>query len=203
MIADSDLDALRSAVSGAVLTQHDPEFAQDASGYNAAVVHQPEVIVAATSAADVAATIGWAAEHSLPVAVQATGHGVTERMVDGVLISTRGMQDVQIQPDRRLARVAAGVKWKTLLPQTLPHGLAGLCGSSSDVGIVGFTLGGGLPLLGRALGFAADRVRSIEVVTPDAADPDGRRGARARPLRSPARRQGQLRGRHRPRVRAH
>ena len=50
----------------------------------------------------------------------------------------------------------------------MPHGLVGLCGSSSDVGIVGFTLGGGLPLLGRALGFAADRVRSIEVVTPDA-----------------------------------
>ena len=168
MIADSDLGALRSAVRGPVLTQHDPEFAEDASGYNAAVVHQPEVIVAATSAADVAATIGWAAEHSLPVAVQATGHGVTERMVDGVLINTRRMQDVQIQPDRRLARVAAGVKWKTLLSQTLPHGLVGLCGSSSDVGIVGFTLGGGLPLLGRALGFAADRVRSIEVVTPDA-----------------------------------
>ena len=50
----------------------------------------------------------------------------------------------------------------------MPHGLVGLCGSSSDVGIVGFTLGGGLPILGRALGFAADRVRSIEVVTPDA-----------------------------------
>ena len=49
----------------------------------------------------------------------------------------------------------------------LPHGLAGLCGSSPDVGIVGFTLGGGLPILGRAYGFAADRVRSIEVVTPD------------------------------------
>jgi FAD/FMN-containing dehydrogenase len=168
MVADSDLGALRSAVRGPVLTQHDPEFAEDASGYNAAVVHQPAVIVAATSAADVAATIGWAAEHRLPVAVQATGHGVTERMVDGVLINTRQMQDVQIRPDRRLARVAAGVKWKTLLSQTLPHGLVGLCGSSSDVGIVGFTLGGGLPLLGRALGFAADRVRSIEVVTPDA-----------------------------------
>ena len=118
MIADSDLAALRSAVKGPVLTQHDPEFGEDASGYNPAVVHQPEVIVAATSAADVAATIGWAAEHSLPVAVQATGHGVTERMVDGVLINTRRMQDVQIHPERRTARVAAGVKWKTLLAQT-------------------------------------------------------------------------------------
>ena len=168
MIADSDLDALRSAVSGQVLTEHDPDFAEVLSGYNVAVVHQPEVVVAATSAADVTATIGWAAEHGLPIAVQATGHGATERMADGVLINTRGMQDVQIQPDRRVARVAAGVKWKTLLSQSVPHGLVGLCGSSSDVGVVGFTLGGGLPILGRAFGFAADRVRSIEVVTPDA-----------------------------------
>jgi FAD/FMN-containing dehydrogenase len=168
MIAESGLDVLRSAVSGPVHTERDAEFAGESAGYNVAVVHQPEVIVGATSAEDVAATIGWAAEHGLPVAVQATGHGATERMADGVLINTRRMQDVQVDPERGVARVAAGVKWKTLLAQTVPHGLVGLCGSSSDVGIVGFTLGGGLPILGRAFGFAADRVRSIEVVTPDA-----------------------------------
>ena len=168
MIDDSALTALRSAVSGPVLTAGDAEYAEDAGGYNLAVVHQPDVIVGATSAADVAATIGWAVEHGLPVAVQATGHGATERMTDGVLINTRRMQDVQVDREGRTARVGPGVKWKSLLAQTVPHGLAGLCGSSSDVGIVGFTLGGGLPILGRALGFAADRVRSIEVVTPDA-----------------------------------
>ncbi len=168
MIADYDLTALRSAVRGAVLTAGDAEYAADAGGYNLAVVHEPDVIVEATSTADVAATVGWAAEHGLPVAVQATGHGATERMADGVLINTRRMQDVQVDREGRTARVGPGVKWKTLLAQTVPHGLAGLCGSSSDVGIVGFTLGGGLPILGRALGFAADRVRSIEVVTPDA-----------------------------------
>lgn len=167
MIADSDLNTLRIAVDGPVLTEGDPDFIAYAGGYNAAVVHRPDVIVGATSVADVMATIGWAAKRHLPVAVQATGHGVTERMVDGVLLNTRRMQDIQVDPDRRIARVAAGVKWKDLLARTVPHGLVGLCGSSSDVGVVGFTLGGGLPLLGRALGFAADRVRAIEVVTPD------------------------------------
>src|SRR3712207_1262553 len=167
MISDTDLHAPRSAVAGPVLTSGDPEYAEDGSGYNVAVVHQPEVIVGATSAADVAAAVGWAAERGLPVAVQATGHGATERMTDGLLINTRRMQDVQVDPDRRVARIAAGVKWKTLLAETVPHGLVGLCGSSSDVGVVGFTLGGGLPIVGRALGWAADRVRSIEVVTPD------------------------------------
>ena len=167
MISETDLHALRSAVAGPVLTSDDPEYAEDSSGYNVAVLHQPDVIVGATSAADVAATVSWAAERGLSIAVQATGHGATERMSDGVLISTRRMQDVQVDPERRIARVGAGVKWRTLLAQTVPHGLVGACGSSSDVGIVGYTLGGGLPILGRALGWAADLVRSIEVVTPD------------------------------------
>ena len=167
MISDSDLTTLRSTVRGPVSTAGDPDYAADAGGYNLAVVHEPDVIVGATSAADVAAAIGWAAERDLPVAVQATGHGATERMVDGVLINTRRMQDVHVDPERRVARIGAGVKWKSVLAESVPHGLMGLCGSSSDVGVVGYTLGGGLPILGRALGWAADRVRSIEVVTPD------------------------------------
>src|SRR5688572_25228373 len=99
MIAESGLDTLRAAVRGQVLTEGDAEFAGGCAGYNVAVVHRPDVLVGATCAADVAATIGWAAEHGLPVAVQATGHGATERMVDGVLISTRQMQDVQVDPE--------------------------------------------------------------------------------------------------------
>jgi hypothetical protein len=50
----------------------------------------------------------------------------------------------------------------------VPKGLIGLNGSSTDVGVIGYTLGGGFPVLGRAHGFAADRVRSFEAVTPDA-----------------------------------
>src|SRR3712207_9463570 len=106
MISDTDLHAPRSAVAGPVLTSGDPEYAEDAGGYNVAVVHQPDVIVGATSAADVAAAVGWAAEHALPVAVQATGHAATERTTDGVLISTRRMQDVQVDAERGVARAA-------------------------------------------------------------------------------------------------
>lgn len=50
---------------------------------------------------------------------------------------------------------------------TAEFGLAGLCGSSSDVGVVGYTLGGGLGSLGRKYGFAADAVRAVEIVTAD------------------------------------
>jgi FAD/FMN-containing dehydrogenase len=46
-------------------------------------------------------------------------------------------------------------------------GLAPLNGSAHLVGVVGYTLGGGIGPLARAFGYAADRVRQIDVVTAD------------------------------------
>ena len=201
MISDSDLTTLRSTVGGPVSTAGDPDYADDASGYNLAVVHEPDVIVGATSAADVAAAIGWAAEHGLPVAVKATGHGATERMTDGVLINTRRMQDVQVDPERRVARVAAGVKWKTLLAQTCRTAWSGSAAraptsASSDSP----SAAGCRSSAGR---LASPRTASLHRGR-DAgrADSHGRRRTRAGPVRGASWRQGQLRHRHRSRVRA-
>jgi hypothetical protein len=77
------------------------------------------------------------------------------------------MQGVAVDPDRRIARVQAGVKWVKVLEAAAEYGLAGLCGSSSDVGVVGYTLGGGMGSLGRLHGFAADHVQAVEMVTAD------------------------------------
>jgi FAD/FMN-containing dehydrogenase len=85
------------------------------------------------------------------------------------MITTRRMQGVHVDPVRRTARVEAGVKWERVMEAAAPHGLAGMRGSSSDVGVVGYTLGGGLGSFGRKHGFAADSVRSLEIVTADGA----------------------------------
>ena len=45
------------------------------------------------------------------------------------------------------------------------HGLTSLPGSSPDVGVIGYTLGGGLSWLGRQYGFACNNVTGIDVVT--------------------------------------
>jgi FAD/FMN-containing dehydrogenase len=158
--------ALAAQVTGRVLRPAEPGFAEEISPFNAATVHSPDVVVVAADAADVAAAVRWAVAHGLPVGVQATGHGAVTP-VEGVLVSTTAMQDLWVDPVARTARIGAGVKWSSVLAEAAPHGLAPLIGSSSDVGAVGYTLGGGLPLLGRAFGFAADHVRSLEVVTAD------------------------------------
>jgi FAD/FMN-containing dehydrogenase len=84
-----------------------------------------------------------------------------------MMITTRRMQGLSIDPERRMARVEAGVKWTRVLQAAAEHGLAALCGSSSDVGVVGYTLGGGLGSLARKYGFSADSVLSVELVTAD------------------------------------
>ena len=86
-----------------------------------------------------------------------------------VFVSTKGLQGVQVDPRRRRARVEAGVPWRTVIDTAAPFGLAPLSGSSSGVGVVGYTLGGGMGHLARRFGFAADHVRSVEMVTADGA----------------------------------
>jgi len=162
-----DFSALAQSVTGQVYGPGDDGYAEEVSPFNLARQHTPDVVVAATSADDVAAAVRWAGEQGLPVGVQATGHGAVVPIDSGVLISTRGLDEVTIDPERRTARVGAGVKWRRLLDAAAEHGLAGLCGSTSDVGVVGYTLGGGLPVLGRRYGFSSDHVRSFDVVTGD------------------------------------
>ncbi|SNS99459.1 FAD/FMN-containing dehydrogenase [Geodermatophilus pulveris] len=165
----ADLDDLRRRVHGPVHAAGEEGLAAEVATWNVAVRHTPAVAVGATCAADVAAAVGWAAARGLPVAVQATGHGPVRNADGAVLVSTRRMQGVSVDPVRRTARVEAGVKWEKVLAAAAEHGLTGLCGSSSDVGVVGYTLGGGMGSLGRRYGFAADAVVSFDIVTADGA----------------------------------
>jgi FAD binding domain-containing protein len=158
---------LHGQVAGAVFTAGDPGWDEEVSGFNAAVTHTPAAVVVAAAAGDVQAAIRYAATAGMPVGVQATGHGAMTPIEDGVLISTRRLRTVSIDPARRSATVQAGVRWRQVIDAAAPYGLAPLNGSASGVGAVGYTLGGGLPVMARTFGFAADHVRALDVVTAD------------------------------------
>jgi hypothetical protein len=166
-IPAADVDDLRSRVHGPVYAAGDDGMAAEVATWNVAVQHTPAVAVGATRGTDVAAAVSWAVAHGLGVAVQATGHGPVRNAAGSLMITTRRMQGLAIDPDRRIARVQAGVKWIRVLEAAAEFGLTGLCGSSSDVGVVGYTLGGGMGSLGRKFGFAADLVQAVEIVTAD------------------------------------
>jgi FAD/FMN-containing dehydrogenase len=158
---------LTGRVHGPVLTPGTPGFDDELAGFQTGEPHRPDVVVGAEDAADVAAAVTFAAEHDLPVAVHATGHGRGAGLDGGVVVSTHRMRGVRVYPDTGVAHIGAGARWAQVAEVAAEHGLAPLSGSFPAVGAVGYLLGGGLGLLGRRYGWAADHVRAIELVTAD------------------------------------
>jgi FAD/FMN-containing dehydrogenase len=124
-------------------------------------------VVVADAAADIVAAVQLAREQGLGVGVLATGHGVANPCDGGVLINTSSMRGVSVDPVSRSATVEPGALWSDVIPEAQAQGLVGLAGSSSGVGVVGYTLGGGYGWLGRKYGFAAESMREADVVTTD------------------------------------
>ncbi|MFI2511465.1 FAD-binding oxidoreductase [Streptomyces sp. NPDC018972] len=162
-----DFDFLAARCEGPVLSPGEEGDDEERTGCNLAVRHRPEVIVSAARAEDVAAAVTFAAARGPPVAVRNTRHGFSVPAEGGLLVTTRRMSRVRVDPHRRSAYVAAGVRFEQLIPEAARHGLAPLSGSAPHVGVVSCTLGGGLPLLARSHGWAADRVLAMDVVTAD------------------------------------
>jgi FAD/FMN-containing dehydrogenase len=167
---DQDLFApLRDQLRGRLVVRADGWWDAARAAWNLAVDQQPSAVVEAQDAADVAATVAFAREHGLRVAPQGTGHNAAPLgdLRGTVLLKTHRMRGITIDPDARTARVEAGVLWQELVDAAAEHGLCGLLGSSPDVGVVGYTLGGGLSWFGRKHGLSCSAVLSAEVVTAD------------------------------------
>ncbi|GAA2268831.1 FAD-binding oxidoreductase [Kitasatospora cystarginea] len=166
---DAALARLRARVRGKVLALGDDGFDAGCAGFQTAYRHRPAVLVRAAGAEDVVAAVAHAAACELPVAVQATGHGLSVPADGGVLIDTAGLAGVTVDAQARTARIEAGVRFAAVVDAGARYGLAPLNGSAPDVGVVGYLLGGGLGLLARQFGYAADHVRAVELVTADGA----------------------------------
>ncbi|SCL30350.1 FAD-binding oxidoreductase [Micromonospora inyonensis] len=126
---------------------------------------QPLLVAEVADAADVARAVITAREFDVPVGVQATGHGTVRPTDDGVLLNLSRMTYVDIDPVRATARVGGGARWGDVVAAAARFGLAPISGSSSALGVAGYTLGGGVGWLSRRHGFAADSLLRAEVVT--------------------------------------
>ena len=138
--------------------------------WNLAVDQRPAMVARPESADDVAAVVAYARENGLRVAVQAEGHGagpMAGMSEDTLLLKTGRIAGAEIDVENRRARVGAAAKWQDVSALASPRGLAGLSGSSAEVGVVGYTLGGGHGWLARQHGLACNSVVGAEVVTAD------------------------------------
>src|SRR4051794_10392413 len=158
---------LREAIAGTVYVRGEVGLAAEIACFNPAIRHDPDIVVAVATEGDVVEAVRFAAAEGLPVRVQATGHGAESPISGGMILSTRGLDGLSIDPETRLARISAGLRWAPVIVAAAEHGLAPITGSSTSVGVVGYTLGGGIGPLARTYGFTSDWVRGFRVVTAD------------------------------------
>jgi FAD/FMN-containing dehydrogenase len=166
---ESDVAALRSRVGGSVVLPGDETWDAARMAWNLAVDQRPAVVALPDSAADVQALVDFARTHGLRIAMQGTGHNASPMgpLEDTMLVKTSNMRGVEIDASHCVARVEAGALWIDVTAPASDLGLAPLAGSSPDVGVVGYTLGGGLSWLGRRYGLACNRLLAVELVTAD------------------------------------
>src|SRR4051812_19836005 len=164
------VDALRERLDGDFVTPEDPTWDEARLAWNLAVDQRPAAVALPESVEDIAEVVRYARSNGMRVAGQSTGHNahpLAEGLEQTVLVKTNRMRAVQIDPAARVSRVEPGALWMDVTNPAGEHGLAPLAGSSPDVGVVGYSLGGGISWLGRKYGLAANSVIGIELVNAD------------------------------------
>jgi FAD/FMN-containing dehydrogenase len=138
-------------------------------GFNLAIDPQPALISVPRTEDDVAETVRYARENGLRVAAQGTAHGAgaLSSLEQTILLRTTAMKGVELGAAARTAKARGGAVWADLVPQASDQGLAALHGSAPNLGIVGYTIGGGVGWYSRKHGLACNRVKNFEIVGAD------------------------------------
>ncbi len=163
------LRSLRSRFKGFVIEPGRDGWDAATQAFNTTVVQEPALVAVPADAADVVAIVEFAKANGMQVAAQRTGHNAEPigAMDDVILVKTDALKGVEIDVGRRIARIASGSKWGDVVPRASDLGLAALHGSTPDVSVAGYSLGGGVGWYARKLGLSTNSVTAIEVVTAD------------------------------------
>jgi FAD/FMN-containing dehydrogenase len=161
-----DIEEARTVKNETIVLPHDPTWNQARLAWNLAADQQPAAVALPENAKEVVAVVRWARERGLRVAPQGTGHNAMPlgSLAHTVLLKTERMRGIEIDIRRQRARVQAGVLWAEVTDAAAEHGLAALAGSSPDVGVVGYSLGGGVSWLARKHGLASNNITAVELV---------------------------------------
>ncbi|MGH2840943.1 MAG: FAD-binding oxidoreductase, partial [Solirubrobacteraceae bacterium] len=168
-VARADSRELNARLAGAVFTPADDGWDAARTAWNVAIDQRPAAVAYPVDEDDVAGVLAYARDNGLRVAPQGTGHnaGPLGSLDKTILLRTAAMRGVEVDPQRRIARVRAGDLWQDAMAPMAAHGMTALAGSSPDVGIVGYSLGGGMGWLARKHGLQCNSIRAVELVTAD------------------------------------
>lgn len=168
-IDDDEIEALRAALAGQLLTPTSTGYDEARAVWNAMIDRRPGLIAECHAEEDVVEVVRFARRHGLLLSVFGAGHNVAGNAVcdGGVMLSFRKMADVEIDAASHTVRVQPGATLGEVDAITQAHGLAVPTGINSTTGIAGLTLGGGFGWLSRKHGMTIDNLLSARVVTAD------------------------------------
>src|SRR6476646_5955991 len=163
------IEQLRERARGPVITADEAAYDEARTVYNAMIDRRPLAVVRCANVGDVMATVDFARENGVGIAVRGGSHSVPGFGVcdDGVVADLSAMRGVRVDPTARTARAEGGATWGDFNAATYPFGLASTGGIISTTGVGGLTLGGGIGYLDRSLGLSCDNLISADVVTAD------------------------------------
>lgn len=163
-----DLDSLGRELRGKLWRPGEDSYRRATEPRNASANQHPLAVAEVAGAEDIAATLAFAVREELTVVVQATGHGAAGEVgKDSLLIDTSRLLEVELDSDRRLVRAGSGVTWEALNEATWTRRLLAPTGTAPDVGVAGYTFGGGVGWLTRPHGLASASLVAVDLVDGD------------------------------------
>jgi hypothetical protein len=162
-------EELSTTLGGELVRPSDPSYEEHRKVWNGSIDRHPALIARCAGVADVIASVKFARQTGLPVAVRSGGHSFPGLSVcdDGLVIDLSLMKGIRVDPHTRTARAQAGVLLGELDRETQAFGLVVPAGIVTHTGLAGLTLGGGIGWTMRKFGLTIDALLSVDMVTAD------------------------------------
>lgn len=165
----SKIEAFAAQLRGKIVMPSDANYNDTRKVYNGMIHKQPAMFAMCVDVADVIASVNFARENDLLVAVRGGGHnggglGICD---DGLVIDLSGIKFVRVDTSDNTVRVGGGNLWGEVDHATHAFGLAVPAGIISTTGVGGLTLGGGVGHLSRKYGLTIDNLLEADMVLAD------------------------------------
>lgn len=166
MVNEQVIGDFKLKVRGQVIQPQDEAYESARKVYNAMIDKHPRLIVRCADVADVMASVNFAREQNLLLAIRGGGHNGTGLGTcdDGLVIDLSGMHGIRVDAKRKTVRVEGGCTWGQVDHATHAFGMAVPAGIISTTGVAGLTLGGGIGHLTRKYGLSIDNLLEADVV---------------------------------------
>lgn len=160
---------LRERMRGRLLSPGDEDYEEARHIFNSMIDRYPAAIAQVIDAQDVSVVVNYAREHAIPVTVRSGGHNVAGHAVhnDALMIDLSSMKSVDVDADKRMARVGGGARLGEMIEAMEKYGFVTPTGTDNDTGVGGLTLGAGFGWLYGKYGLSIDNLLGAEIVLAD------------------------------------